>query len=95
MTNAKPAFDPTPRPALTRASDAIWHPTLPRDHEERAPLSSGATSDALLGPKEDKLVELTIELPKSLRKALRKESEERGLTIDQLIAMLVRNYLKR
>lgn len=95
MTAAKPSFDPTPRPALSRASDAVWHPTLPREQSERAPLSSGATSDALLGPKEDKLVELTIELPKSLRKALRAEAEERGLTVDQLIALLVRSHLKR
>ncbi|MDD2857476.1 MAG: hypothetical protein PHU75_02255 [Candidatus Nanopelagicales bacterium] len=95
MTAAKPAFDPAPRPALSRATDAIWHPTLPREQAERAPLNSGATSDALLGPKEDKLVELRLELPKSLRRALRTEAEARGLTVDQLVAMVVRSYLKR
>ena len=95
MSTAKPAFDPTPRPALGKATDAVVHPTLPRDHEDRAPLSSGATSDALLGPKRDKLVELSIEVPKSIRKALKTEAEERGLSVDQLITMLARNYLRR
>jgi hypothetical protein len=95
MSNAKQTFDPTPRPALTRATDAAWHPTLPREHEERAPLSSGATSDAILGPKHDRLVELTFEVPKSIRKALRHDAQERGLTVDQLITLLARDYLKR
>lgn len=95
MSDAKAVFDPTPRPALSRASDSVWHPTLPREHEERAPLTSGATSDALLGPKADKLVPLTLELPKSIRKALREDAEQRGLTVDQLITLLARSYLKR
>ncbi len=94
MSDAKPEFDPTPRAALSRASDAVWHPTLPRDVGERVPLNSGNTSDALLGPKEDKLVELTIEIPKSVRKALRKEAEDRGMTVDALVGMLARTYLK-
>ncbi|MDO9485753.1 MAG: hypothetical protein Q7K25_06800 [Actinomycetota bacterium] len=95
MSDAKPEFDSTPRAALSRASDAVWHPTLPRDVGERAPLNSGNTSDALLGPKEDKLVELTIEIPKSIRKALRVEAQDRGMSVDALVAMLARNYLKR
>ena len=95
MSNDKQTFDPAPRAALTRATDAVWHPTLPREHEERAPLSSGSTSDAILGPKHDKLVELTVEVPKSIRKALRNDAIERGLTVDQLITSLARDYLKR
>ncbi len=95
MSNDKPAFDPTPRAALGKASDAVLHPTMPRDHEDRAPLSTGATSDALLGPKRDKLVELNIEVPKSIRKALKSEADKRGLSVDQLITMLARNYLGR
>jgi hypothetical protein len=95
MSDAKPEFDPTPRVALSRASDAVWHPTLPRDVGERAPLNSGNTSDALLGPKEDKLVELSIEIPKSIRKALRTEAQDRGMSVDALVAMLARTYLKR
>ncbi|CAB4889992.1 MAG: hypothetical protein F2923_03160 [Actinobacteria bacterium] len=95
MSNVKPVFDPAPRPALTRATDAIWHPTLPREHEERAPLISGSTSDAILGPKQDKLVALTIDVPKSIRKALRHDAQERGLTVDQLVTLLARDYLKR
>ena len=94
MSDAKPEFDPTPRVALSRAGDAIWHPTLPRDVGERAPLNSGNTSDALLGPKEDKLVAMSIEIPKSIRKALRAEAEEHGMSVDALVAMLARNYLK-
>ena len=95
MSDAKPEFDPTPRPALSRASDAVWHPTLPRDVGERAPLGSGNTSDALLGPKEDKLVALSVEIPKSIRKALRAEAADRGMSVDALVAMLARTYLKR
>jgi len=95
MSDAKPEFDPTPRIALSRASDAVWHPSLPRDLEERAPLNSGATSDAILGPKEDKLVALTIEIPKSVRKALRTEARNRGMSVDALVAMLARTYLQR
>jgi len=93
MSDSKPAFDPTPRAALSRASDAVWHPTLPRDRDGRAPLNSGATSDALLGPKEDKLVELRVEVPKSIRKALRSEATDRGMSVDALVAMLARTYL--
>ncbi|MDO8732431.1 MAG: hypothetical protein Q7L55_07665 [Actinomycetota bacterium] len=95
MSDAKPEFDPTPRAALSRANDAVWHPTLPRELGERAPLNSGNTSDALLGPKEDKLVELTIEIPKSIRKALRADAAKRGMSVDALVAMLARTYLQR
>jgi len=95
MSTDKPAFDPTPRQALGKATDAVWHPTLPRDHEDRAPLSTGATSDALLGPKRDKLVALNVEVPKSIRKALKTEADKRGMSLDQLITMLARNYLGR
>jgi len=93
MSDDQPAFDPTPRAALSRASDAVWHPTLPRERQGRAPLNAGTTSDALLGPKEDKLVSLSVEIPKSIRKALRAEAAARGMSVDALVALLARTYL--
>jgi hypothetical protein len=42
-------------------------------------------------PAKDKLVELSVEIPKSLRKELRKKAEEQGMTLDALVTLYLRN----
>lgn len=66
-------FDPTPRPALRKAPDADVHPTT---H-----IAPATTGDAVLGGKE---VELTVRVPKKLRKRLKKAASKSGLTVDQI-----------
>ena len=47
-----------------------------------------STADAV-SPKKDKLVGLDVKVPKSLRTALRAEAERRGMTVDQLVEILL------
>ena len=88
-------FDPTPRPALRKAADANVHPSLPavaeQSHEDLSTRAGASASDTMREPSKDKLVEITIELPKSLRKSLRKEAESRGMSVDALITQYLRN----
>jgi hypothetical protein len=50
-----------------------------------------SASDTLRPPAKDKLVELSVEIPKSLRKELRKKAEEQGMTLDALVTLYLRN----
>lgn len=54
-----------------------------------------ATSDVLRGKAGDKLVEITVRLPKSLRKQLKAEAKARGTTVDDLVAHCLAQKLLR
>ena len=88
-------FDPTPRPALRKAADADVHPSLPavaeQSHEDLSTRAGASASDTMRPPAKDKLVELSVEIPKSLRKELRKRAEEQGMTLDALVTLYLRN----
>jgi len=48
-----------------------------------------ATSDALLGAPKDKLVDLDVRVPKSVRKRLRTEAKARGLSTDAIVTAIL------
>ena len=85
------------RPALRKAGDADVHPTTPpASPEEPSLLRIGATTaDAIGSPDRDKLVDLGVSVPKSLRKALRAEAKRRGMTLDSLVAEALRDRANR
>ena len=85
------SFDPTPRPSLRKAADSGIHPVTNSAPRSLASSNSdlgitGNTADSVKVPRKDKLVEISIELPKSLIKALKKEAKGNKQSIDQLIA---------
>lgn len=94
---------PPPRPALRRAVDADVHPVTGRSAP--APTPSGktfaptkggpTTADALMGPAKDKLVDLGVRVPKSVRKRLRQQAKARGVSVDDLVASILSAALPR
>ena len=80
------------RPALNKASDTDIHPsTPPSTPEDSSLLRVGATTaDAIGMPDKDKLVDLGVQVPKSLRKSVRQEASRRGLTVDEVVAEALR-----
>ena len=85
---------PQPRPALRRAADADVHPVTGRTSLK--PRKGGATtSDAILTGLTDKKAELTVTIPKSLRKRLKKQAKARNTTIDDLVAGILSAALPR
>jgi hypothetical protein len=74
------------REPLRRAADAEVHPTTPVADGRPVQLG-GSTSDAI----SDKPVTLTVQVPKSLRKALRAEAEKRGVSVDRVVVEALRD----
>ncbi len=103
----KPSVSPPqPRPALSRAADAHVHPVTGR----RAPsISAGepvgksfkptkggpTTADAIMGAAGDKLVDLGVRVPKSVRKKLRQQAKARSVSVDDLVASILSAALPR
>ena len=81
------SFDPSPRPALRKAPDADVHPTT---HVARSSLSNA--SDSVLGGKE---VELTVLIPKKLRKQVKKVVRDSDLSMDQLVTIALAAEVQR
>lgn len=88
---------PEQRRILKPAADRDVHPVAPPPAEvEDLHVHGGhTTADAVVTPKKDKLVTLSVEVPKSLRKALRDEAERRGMTVDQLVGILLGDRVER
>lgn len=80
------------RPALRKAGDADLHPSTPLPDDAEPPfLRRGAvTADAIGSPDKDRLVDLDVEVPKSLRKSLKAEAKRRGISLDHLVAEALR-----
>jgi predicted HicB family RNase H-like nuclease len=70
------SFDPTPRPALKRASDATAHPTAPV---------------AQPTGKAEKTAKLKIQVPKSVKAALQDEAKSVGISVDALVTRILRS----
>lgn len=83
------------RPPLRKAGDADVHPTAPAVEDARFGRRGMATSDSVGSPDKDKLVDLEVRVPKSLRKAVRAEAERRGMTVDDLVAEALRGRVTR
>jgi hypothetical protein len=94
MTKASPGIA---RPSLRKAGDADVHPsTPPSAPEEPSLLRIGATTaDSIGSPDKDKLVDLDVQVPKSLRKAIRAEAKRRGMTLDDVVAEALRERSNR
>lgn len=94
IVSSQQPFDPTPRPALRKAADSTLHPatinapkTLGTGHHEL--ISNSNTSDSVRKTKSEKLIAVTITIPKSLRKKLKKEAKSRGLSFDEVVQELL------
>lgn len=78
---------------LRKAADADLHPSTPVAGAEDASRIGrfGSTADSVGGPDRDKLVDLDVQVPKSLRKALKAEAKRRGLALDAVVAEALRD----
>ncbi len=81
--------EPVRRPALKRSADASVHPTLSPTGSSLKKRKGSATSDTLRDPRGEKMVEITISIPKSLRKQLKSEAKRQGVSVDDLIRTLL------
>jgi hypothetical protein len=83
--------EPERRPALKRAADADVHPTLPEPRElsDLRRRKGSSTSDALLDPRGTKTVRVEIDMPKALRKELRKEAKRRDISLSELVTAIL------
>jgi hypothetical protein len=84
--------EPVRRPALKKARDTDLHPTLsPQPDPKNLRRRRGAsTSDTLRDPQGEKLVAVEIQMPKKLRKQLRTEAKKRGMTLSELVTVLLK-----
>ncbi len=88
---AKTEFNSTPRPALRKSVDSSLHPVLddgivePK-HIGQDAAKFGNASDSVKLSRKDRPVEMSITIPKSLRKKLKAAAKNQGITIDELIA---------
>lgn len=73
------------RPHLRKAPDANTHPTAAPLHQDT--ILYGTTADS--GAK-DRIVTLEVDMPKSLRSALRAEAKGRGTTVDEIVIQALR-----
>ena len=92
--------NPRPRPALRKAPND-GHPAAIDDAPvelARGQLGTGSTSDTLRGKgkktkkstmRDGEVVDLTVELPKSVRKRLRAAAKSADLTVDVYLAALL------
>ena len=87
----------TVRPELRKAGDADLHPSTPQGGgDEPSLLRKGATTaDSVGSPDRDKLVDLTVQVPKSLRKLVRAEAKRRGISVDHVVAEALRERTGR
>jgi len=82
-----PASTVPPTPAIELESDEPA--TAPKVKRKSLKRKGKATSDALLGAPKDKLVDLDVRVPKSVRKRLRAEAKERGLSPDAIVTAIL------
>ena len=86
-----PAAATGPAPTPPPAAPAEPEPAAADGKAKRKSLKrkGKATSDALLGAPKDKLVDLDVRVPKSVRKRLRSEAKERGLSPDAIVTAIL------
>lgn len=79
------------RPPLRKAGDAEVNPVTPEPTLDSPPVRlGGSTGDAIGAPDKDKLVDLGVKVPKSLRKSVRREAERLGIPVDKYVAEILR-----
>jgi hypothetical protein len=72
-------FDSTPRRALRKA---VVSPSEPAPN----PLAARKGSSSADAVKKPKTISVKVKVPKELRKRLKREAEEQGISVDDLIA---------
>ena len=87
---AKTEFSSTPRPVLRKSVDSSVHPVLDDASAEPKHIGHdsarfGNASDSVKLSRKDKPVEMSITIPKSLRKKLKAEAKHQRITVDELI----------
>ncbi len=92
---AKTEFNATPRPALRKSLDSATHPVLESGNSKPRQMGQegthfGNASDSVKVPRTEKLVEICVLIPKSLRKKLKSEAKNQGITFDELIVLRIR-----
>ena len=97
LVMAKTEFDVTPRPSLRKAGDSSVHPVSETGSSEPRRMgqdanSFGNVSDSVKRPRREKLVEVSIAIPKSLRKKLKSDAKAQGISINELIALRLNDY---
>jgi hypothetical protein len=97
LVMAKPEFDVTPRPSLRKAGDSSVHPVSETKSSEPKRMGPDATgfgnaSDSVTRPRREKLVEVSIAIPKSLRKKLKSDAKAKGISVNELIALRLNEY---
>lgn len=95
LVMAKTEFNSTPRLALRKSLDSSTHPVVESGNSEPRQMGQEAThfgnaSDSVKFPRAEKLVEVSVVIPKSLRKKLKSEAKNQGITIDELIVLRIR-----
>lgn len=76
---------PTPSELLARKGKD-------KDGRKRGTLKAGkgrTTADALMGASKDKLVDLGVRVPKSVRKRLKAEAKARGVSPDDIVTVIL------
>ena len=91
LVMAKMEFSSTPRPVLRKSLDSSTHPVLDDANPEPKHIGHesarfGNASDSVKRSRKDKPVEMSITIPKSLRKKLKAEAKNQRITVDELIA---------
>jgi len=84
---AKIEFNSIPRPALRKATDTSAHPVLDSGFSEPKQIGQDASdfgnaSDSVSLPRKEKLVDVTIAIPKSLRKKLNPRQRTKILSMN-------------
>lgn len=97
LVMAKTEFDATPRPALRKAGDLSVLPALETGSSAPKQMGQGAAGFGNLSdsverprsrrPRSEKLVEVPIAIPKSLRKKLKSDAKAEGISVNELIAL--------
>jgi hypothetical protein len=87
---------PPPRPALRRADDGTVHPAAPHLSSLAVDVSAAAARQGRgKGKKKDKdkaddTVEITVTLPRQVRKRLRRKAETYGWTAEEAASHVLR-----
>lgn len=82
------------RSPLGKSGDAGLHPSAERA-EPSYLRRTATTADSVGAPDKDKLVDLGVRVPKSLRRSVRAEAERRKITVDDLVAEALRDRTPR
>jgi hypothetical protein len=86
MTEPVPRL--APRPALVTGADGVVRPALP--HQSALSVELGRDPGKAKKDKDREVVELAVEVPRSVRKALRRRAEEYGWTAEEAAAHVLR-----